>query len=258
MTRPTLDECRARLVACPVTESAALLAEFDADPRSGVRSLAAAHRARAARADAESGRLRALAVQQVSLHELGFAVVAGVDEVGRGALAGPVTAAAVVLDVDVLVTGLDDSKRLSPAKREQVAGEVATRATAWCVAHADAGEIDAVGIGAATRLAMRRAVAGLDRAVDHVLVDGNDVRIGFPATAVVGGDASCACIAAASVIAKVTRDALMVGMEQAHPGYGFAVNKGYGTGEHVEAIRRLGPSPVHRRSFAPCAQGPLF
>lgn len=246
------------LESCADEDLERLLRSFARDPRMGVRALASARRARLRREQAEIDRLVSLAAKQRELHEAGHAVVVGVDEVGRGCLAGPVSAAAVILDVDVLIEGLNDSKKLLPHKREEVAALVIERATVWNVAHATSEEIDVLGIGPATRLAWERAVFGLRTPVDHVLLDGNDARIPFPGTAVIGGDAKCACIAAASVVAKVTRDALMVQLDATHPGYGLAVNKGYSTSEHLEAIRRLGPSPVHRRSFAPCAQPPLF
>ena len=147
---------------------------------------------------------------QKALHAAGCAVVAGVDEVGRGALAGPVSAGAVVLDVGCTIEGLNDSKKLSPQRREQVAASVRGLASAFAVAHVQPAEIDAMGIGPASRLAMSRALDALDLAVDHVLVDGNDGRIGWPSTAVVRGDSLVACIAAASVVAKVERDEAML------------------------------------------------
>jgi ribonuclease HII len=195
---------------------------------------------------------------QVRLHGDGVRCVAGVDEVGRGALAGPLTLAAVVLSPETRIEGLDDSKRLSPARREVVAARIREDAVAVAVVHVDSSEIDAVGIREAVRLGMDRAVSALDLSVDHVLVDGNDARLALPATAVVGGDRLCACIAAASVVAKVTRDALMRDLAPDYPDFGFEINKGYGTPEHLEALVRCGPSAVHRRSFSPCAQPPLF
>ncbi len=259
MPRPTVQECRARLTGCPPEHLAALLEEYDEDPRSSVRALAVAARKSIARDAAESARLDSMMSAQDRLHEQGCAFVAGVDEVGRGALAGPVTACAVVLPAEARIVGLDDSKRLDPARRELVAARVRSVAIAVALHHSEAAEIDLVGIAEATRSAMRRAVHALGVAVDHVLVDGDDARIGHAATPVVRGDSSCACIAAASVIAKTERDALMVGLASQVPGYGLDVHKGYGTPEHLDALRRLGPSPIHRRSFGPCSgTGPLF
>jgi ribonuclease HII len=184
-------------------------------------------------------------------------LTAGVDEAGRGPLAGPVVAAAVILDVARPVAGLADSKALSPSRRESLAIEVRTSSVAWGLGWADAAEIDAINILQATMLAMRRAVEALKVAPAHVIVDGNrcpDLRgLPFECTveAVVKGDALVASVSAASILAKVARDAFMRELDARYPGYGLAVHKGYPTVEHVAALRRLGPSAVHRRSFAP-------
>lgn len=256
----TITEARARLASCPPADLDGLLRRLARDPRAGVRQLAAAARAHLNRALREGTRLEGLMTRQRELHAIGIAVVAGVDEVGRGALAGPVTACAVVLLHDCRIEGLDDSKRLAPDVRERIADVVRTRAVACCVAHADSVEIDRFGIGHATRLAWARALEGLDVDVDHVLIDGNDAgALGVPATAVVRGDSLVACIAAASVVAKVERDAFMACLALEYPAYGFEGNRGYGTPDHLAAIVEFGPSPVHRRSFAPCStQESLF
>lgn len=256
--RRSIAECRALLRSCAPDALDALLADFAADARSGVRALASARRKALARERLETDRLLWMTTRQRELHDRGFVLVAGIDEVGRGALAGPLTAAAVVLDLECVIGGLDDSKRLLPAKRRVLAEHIRSRARAFCVAHSTPAEIDGLGIGEAVRLAWRRAIEGLGIAVDHVLVDGNDDKTGRPSTAVVGGDATCACIAAASIVAKVERDSLMESLAGEHPGYGFDLNKGYGTREHLEAIALLGPSPIHRRSFSPCSQPHLF
>lgn len=258
MRRPSIEECRFLLESCHPAELDVLLQSLETDPRAGVRALAASRRRMLAAREAETARLGRLMAHQTRLVEEGHRVVAGVDEVGRGALAGPLTVAAVVLRTESRIEGLDDSKRLRPARREAVASLVRDDAVALAVVHVEAREIDAVGIREAVRLGMERAVRALDLAVDHVLVDGNDARMTFPATAVVGGDRLCACIAAASVVAKVTRDALMRTLAPEYPEYGFDLNKGYGTLEHLEALVARGPSPLHRRSFAPCVQPPLF
>ena len=257
---PSLATLRAGLAEASGDELAALLRALADDPRAGAQELLAATRARERRVEAESARLGLLMEMQRELHARGIAVVAGVDEVGRGALAGPVTAGAVILRADVRIDGLDDSKRLSRDARERVAARVREQALAWSVAHAGPDEIDAIGIGPATRLAWRRALEGLGTPFDHVLVDGNDGRgLGPAVTTVVRGDSLVACIAAASVIAKVTRDALMADLAIGYPGYGFEGNRGYGSPEHLERIRSVGPSDVHRRSFSPCSDwGALF
>lgn len=192
------------------------------------------------------------------LHEQGFTNVAGVDEVGRGCLAGPVVAAAVILPIDYgsrvgETTKIDDSKRLTPEQRKQTyATLTADLRVIWAVGLACVEEIDTMNILRASQEAMRRAVGALALAPSHALVDGLPFEpFPVPLKAVVGGDRRCLSIAAASVIAKVTRDRLMADLDQSFPGYGFADNKGYGTPSHLDALRRLGPSPHHRRTFSP-------
>jgi ribonuclease HII len=180
----------------------------------------------------------------------GLARVAGVDEAGRGPLAGPVVAAAVVLAPDAYIPGLDDSKRLTPRQRRALVEPIRRQSLAWSVAVVDAEVIDAINIAQATFLAMRRALEGLGCPVDHVLVDGFPIPgCPYPQQGVVGGDGLSNSVAAASVLAKVHRDALMEEYDRMYPGYGFAQHKGYPTEEHREALRRLGPCPLHRRSF---------
>ena len=178
--------------------------------------------------------------------------VAGVDEAGRGPLAGPVVAAAVILDPAVPIRGLDDSKRLSPRRRVDLDIEIRERAVSYAVARADVEVIDAINILQATMQAMREAVGRLDPAPRQVLVDGNRCPdLPCPVRAVVGGDATIAAISAASILAKVARDREMIEMDRRYPGYGFARHKGYGTRAHRDALLRFGPSPIHRLSFAP-------
>ncbi|TVP76503.1 MAG: ribonuclease HII [Gemmatimonadales bacterium] len=181
----------------------------------------------------------------------GVGWIAGVDEVGRGPLAGPVVAAAVILPRDVVVEGADDSKRLSGIRREQVARRIREQALAISAGAASVREIDRDGIAPATARAMERALAGLDPSPGHVVVDGLPVsRLPMEHTAVVGGDGSVHCISCASIIAKVLRDSLMRRLAVRYPGYGWERNAGYGTEEHRRALASLGPSPHHRRSFA--------
>ncbi len=178
--------------------------------------------------------------------------LAGVDEVGRGPLAGDVVAAAVVLAPDRPIAGLRDSKRLTETRRIELADEIRASAAAWCIARASVAEIDQLNILQASLLAMRRAVEGLDPQPGAVLVDGNRLpRWSYLAEAVVKGDDRVPAIAAASILAKVQRDAELVALEQEYPGYGFARHKGYPTAVHLEALQRLGVTDVHRRSFAP-------
>ncbi|CAA7615786.1 ribonuclease HII, degrades RNA of DNA-RNA hybrids [Candidatus Terasakiella magnetica] len=193
--------------------------------------------------------------------ELG-GIVAGIDEVGRGPLAGPVVAAAVILDPArlprTLLERLDDSKKLSKRLREELAELVPATATIG-FGEASVEEIDSINILQATFLAMRRAYDALGRAADHALVDGNrPPRLPCPIRCVIGGDGLSLSIAAASVVAKVRRDSLMADLARAHPGFGWERNAGYGTAEHLAALKHLGPTPHHRRSFAPVAQYMLF
>ena len=176
----------------------------------------------------------------------------GVDEAGRGPLAGPVMAAAVMLDPGRRIKGLRDSKKLTPAARERLADQIRTHALAWCVAEASVAEIDRLNILHATMLAMERAVAGLGRAPDEVWVDGNRCP-GWScrSRAVVGGDDSVASIAAASILAKTTRDHYMGELHRTYPDYGFARHMGYCTAAHLAALEAHGACPAHRRSFAP-------
>lgn len=195
---------------------------------------------------------------------IGDVLVAGVDEAGRGPLAGPVVVAAVVLDPDQPIEGLDDSKKLSEARREKLFPLIIARARAHCVVVIDTEEIDRINIFQATMKGMSRAVAGLKPAAVEALIDGNHLPkdLPCPGRAIVDGDALVPAISAASILAKVTRDRLMVAMDATHPGYGFAAHKGYSTPGHLAALKRLGPCPQHRRSFAPVRllldQGELF
>ncbi len=180
----------------------------------------------------------------------GFAAVCGVDEAGRGPLCGPVVAAAVILPEGYVPEGLDDSKKLSAKKRERLFDEITAHATAYAIAQSSVQEIDELGILEATLLAMRRAIAQLSPAPDLALIDGNIAR-GFdlPARPIIGGDALVPEIAAASILAKVTRDAICLDLDAEYPIYGIAKHKGYGTKAHMDALRAHGPSPIHRKKF---------
>jgi ribonuclease HII len=178
--------------------------------------------------------------------------VAGVDEAGRGPLAGPVIAAAVILDPDNPVSGLRDSKQLTPGRREALYLEITQKSLAWTTGRASVEEIDRLNILQATLLAMQRAVVMLTPPAQRVLVDGNRCpQLGCAVEAVVRGDSTVAAISAASIIAKVTRDREMVEMDRRYPGYGLARHKGYPSREHLLALQRLGVTPLHRRSYAP-------
>jgi len=179
-------------------------------------------------------------------------LVCGADEAGRGPLAGPVVAAAVILDPRRPIEGLRDSKQLSPARRAALAIEIRSRAIAWHVAASSVLEIDELNILQASLLAIRRAVEALEPAAQFALIDGNQLpRLAIPARAIIGGDATEPAISAASILAKTHRDALMRALDAEHPGYGFATHVGYPTPEHLARLRERGPCAAHRRSFAP-------
>ena len=185
-----------------------------------------------------------------ALHEKGLSLICGVDEAGRGPLSGPVVAGAVILPDGLVIEGLNDSKKLTEKKREQLYDIITEKALCWAVGMADEREIDEINILQATYCAMRRAVEGLSMVADYVLVDGNrDPGLGLPTTTLVGGDGKAACIAAASVLAKVTRDRLMVEYDEEYPAYGFAKHKGYGSKAHYIALLEEGPCPIHRMTF---------
>jgi ribonuclease HII len=194
---------------------------------------------------------------QGSLNFFHSNLMAGVDEAGRGPLAGPVVAAAVILNPQDPIAGLADSKKLSEARREKLFPQVKARSLAWAVAWSDADEIDSLNILHATMLAMRRSLLGLAVMPDHVQVDGNRcpslAGTGLSCTieAIVGGDALVPEISAASILAKVTRDRMMKGLDVVYPGYGFAGHKGYPTAAHRKCLEQIGPSPIHRRTFSP-------
>lgn len=193
--------------------------------------------------------------RRISIASYRVPLVAGIDEAGRGCLAGPVYAAAVILDHGHGIRGLDDSKKLKADVRETLFEQIRQRAVAFAIARAELAEIETLNILHATMLAMRRAVEALNPAPLHCLVDGNRLPVwSFSAEAVVEGDAIHAPIMAASILAKVARDREMQRLDADHPGYGFAQHKGYGTPEHLDALRRLGVCALHRMGFAPCAQ----
>lgn len=194
-----------------------------------------------------------MALEQTIENELraaGYSVICGVDEAGRGPLCGPVVAAACILPEGVVPDGLNDSKKLTPKRREALFDEICRVAVSFCIAEASVEEIDALNILEADLLAMRRAIAGLSVPADIALIDGNVARdFPIPAKAIVHGDALSPSIAAASVLAKVTRDRQCIELDRQYPQYGIAKHKGYGTRAHMDALRQYGPSPIHRKKF---------
>jgi ribonuclease HII len=194
-----------------------------------------------------------------ALRKSGLVRIAGIDEAGRGPLAGPVVAAAVMLPEGFRLSLVDDSKKLTPEEREEVFAEITVRTdVCWAVAVVEHEEIDRYNILRATHEAMRRAVLALAMQAEHALIDGLPVRpFPVPHTAIVKGDGQCKSIAAASIVAKVTRDRIMIRLDAEYPWYGFAQHKGYATELHLERLKVHGPCPIHRRSFLPVAQGLL-
>lgn len=230
-----------------------LLEALEADPRQGAKTLARRLRARQERNRAEGQRLRHLLRFETELWEQGYTHIAGVDEAGRGPLAGPVVAAAAILPRGWRLEGLDDSKRIGDeARREELASAIQKEAVAWAVGRAEAEEIDALNIRRASLLAMRRAVEALSVKPDHLLLDAFTLPdFPLPQRGIIKGDSLSMSIAAASVLAKTTRDRWMRELDARYPGYGLAEHKGYPTASHVQAIREKGVLPIHRRSFGP-------
>jgi ribonuclease HII len=256
LRRTSLAALRARAIALEgesaLSELAAALRE---DPRAGARALAKRCERRASDLRAEGERLALLFEIRRRLLERGARLVAGVDEVGVGPLAGPVVAAAVVLPEQPRLPGLDDSKKLARETRERLDDAIRRQAIDWAVGEIWPEEIDRLNIYQAGLLSMKRAVEALSRPPDHVLVDARTIPgIHVPQTSLVRGDSRDASIAAASIVAKVHRDAIMRRLHVRFPAYGFARNKGYPTPQHIEALQRVGASAVHRRSFAPVAR----
>jgi ribonuclease HII len=250
-----LAEIRARLEASGRVLTRKLLAALRLDARSGAQSLALEFERRERGALEERRRLSRLFALEEQLRAAGAGCIAGVDEVGMGPLAGPVVAAAVVLPAGARLPGLRDSKQLSAPARERLAAQIHALALELCVASVEPEEIDRINIYRAGLEAMRRAVSGLSRRPDRLLVDARTIPdIDVPQRALVRGDACVGSIAAASIVAKVDRDARMRRLDREFPGYGFARNAGYATAEHRRALEQRGPSAVHRRSFAPVAE----
>jgi ribonuclease HII len=225
------------------------------DARAGARAVYEAVLRRRRENRAEGQRLRHLLHYETALWAKGVERIAGVDEAGMAPLAGPVVAAAVILPKEFRPRGVDDSKQVDAAERARLAVEIKGAALCWAVGIASVAEIDTINIYRAGLLAMRRSIEGLSVRPEHVLLDARRVpEVKIPQDGIIHGDALSLTIAAASILAKTTRDALMAEYDAAHPGYGFARHKGYPTAEHFEALTRLGACPLHRRSFAPVRQ----
>jgi ribonuclease HII len=249
---PPLTELRHRYVELARPLPSAIEATLREDPRPGARAILDAVEKRRHARRAEGQRLRRMTRYEEELWRTGVVHVAGVDEAGMSPLAGPVAAGAVVLRVGARIPFVDDSKKLDRKMRERLADVIRVEAVAWAVAFAEHDEIDSINIYWAGLLAMRRAVLALAVPAQHLLLDARRLKdVELPQQRIVHGDAKSLSIAAASILAKVARDARMRELDALYPGYGFSRHKGYPVKEHVEALSRLGPCPVHRRSFAP-------
>ncbi|RKH15418.1 ribonuclease HII [Corallococcus sp. CA053C] len=253
LLRCSVSELTERFVAQAHPVPQGMLEALDADPRQGAQGLAKKLRSRQEKNRAEGQRLRHLLKFETELWEQGLLKVAGVDEAGMAPLAGPVVAAAAILPRGYRLRGLDDSKKiLDPDKREALAEALKRDVVAWAVGQAEVEEIDQLNIYHAGLLAMRRAVEGLGLTPDYVLVDARTIpQCAAPQRGIIKGDSLSLSIAAASVLAKTTRDRLMTELDARYPGYGLAAHKGYPTAQHVAAIQALGVLPIHRRSFGP-------
>lgn len=252
LARLSVTELRGRLLlhAEPLSEECERA--LHSDPRAGAREVARRIEGRRRANRVEGQRLRRLLRYEVELWDRGVTLVAGVDEAGMAPLAGPVVAGACILPHDYRPRGIDDSKQVDRAERERLALDIRQNAITWATARAEVEEIDSLNVYHAGLLALTRAVRALSVAPEHVLVDARKLpALGLPHTPIIHGDALSLTIAAASILAKTTRDALMCELDAIHPGYGFSRHKGYPTAEHFDALGRLGACPVHRRSFGP-------
>ncbi|GGE42015.1 ribonuclease HII [Pullulanibacillus camelliae] len=225
--------------------------QLESDERKGVKALLTQWEKRQAKQQVLIERYERMLSFEEGLYDKGYAQVAGIDEAGRGPLAGPVVAAAVILDREIPIIGVNDSKQLSRKQRQRLYEEIQEKALAVGVGLASSQEIDTVNIYQATKLAMQRAVQHLEVKPSYLLVDAMTVPLNIKQHAITKGDARSVSIASASIIAKETRDRMMEALDERYPGYAFTDHHGYGTKAHLEAIARLGPCPEHRKSFSP-------
>ncbi|HFI0724603.1 TPA: ribonuclease HII [Streptococcus suis] len=245
-----------------IKEVTALLAQVDSldspvwlelaqDERAGIRAAIKKRRKELEKEAAEDARLEAMLSYEKALYENGVELIAGIDEVGRGPLAGPVVAATVILPKGCKIRYLNDSKKIPKSKHEAIYQEVMDRAVAVGIGIKDAAVIDQVNIYEATKLAMLEALGQLSQEPEHLLIDAMKLDTSIPQTSIIKGDANSLSIAAASIVAKVTRDKMMADYAKEFSGYGFAKNAGYGTAEHLEGLNKLGITPIHRKTFEP-------
>lgn len=246
----TIKEIKARLgevwaLSDPVFE------ELANDSRSGVQAALKKRQAELLKDEAENQRLEAMLIHEKALYAQGIHLIAGIDEVGRGPLAGPIVAAAVILPKDCKIKGLNDSKQIPKSKHQAIYDEVLSQALSVGIGIRDHDVIDQINIYQATKEAMLEALSQLDLQPEHLLVDAMTLDVATAQTSLIKGDSLSLSIAAASILAKVTRDQIMAQYDQVYPGYDFAANAGYGTAKHLAGLKKLGVSPIHRRSFEP-------
>ncbi|MCL6472526.1 MAG: ribonuclease HII [Firmicutes bacterium] len=255
IARKTIPEIKKIIDAASEGRQVELFSQLLDDPRAGVRKLLKAYRSEKARLEATKNAYEELTRFERKLYSQGFKMIAGVDEAGRGALAGPIVAAAVILPEQSQLYGIKDSKLLSPEKREILYEKIINTAIAWNVVRIEHYDIDANGIQWANLRSLEMAALGLNPAADYILSDGFDIKtLTIPHLAITKGDNLSVSIAAASIIAKVTRDRIMQAYHAEYPQYGFDQHKGYGTLLHKKAIEKYGPAPIHRKYFAPVAE----
>lgn len=250
MSKQTVQEIKSRLQCDQLSSTE--LDQLRQDRRVTVRKLVSAYERKIEKSRLEQARLDKMWKWEKSYYHRGYQAVAGIDEAGRGPLAGPVVAAAVILPLDFDVTGMNDSKKLSESERKDLRKRIEQKATGIGIGMVDAAYIDQHNILQATLQAMRLAVKAIQPQVDYLLIDALTIpKVSLPQQRIIKGDQLSHSIAAASIIAKTTRDEWMAQADEKYPEYGFAKHKGYGTTDHLETIKKWGPSPIHRRSFAP-------
>ena len=246
----SITEIKAILANCPITELLEKCKEFEADERKGVQSALASARKKYDKYMKEQERLEEILTYEREGYALGYEYIAGIDEVGRGPLAGPVVAAAVILPKDCKIEGVNDSKKLSEKKREELYDVILEKAVSYGIGVVSNERIDEINILQATYEAMREALSKLTPPAEYILADAVTIpMISAPQKGIIKGDAKSMSIGAASIVAKVYRDRMMVEYDKIFPGYGFASNKGYGAAEHIDGLHRQGVTPIHRRSF---------
>lgn len=245
----TVSELQEMLATASGQDIPRIIAGVEQDPRKGVRQMVQRYMCRMEKERAEEQRLHKMWERERTLCQAGYTSIAGIDEVGRGPLAGPVVAGCVILPLECSLPGLNDSKKVSPSERVILANMIKNKALAWGIGMVDHQEIDRINILEATKKAMLAAIANMMITPDYLLIDAVTIATTLPQEGIIGGDGLSASIAAASILAKTYRDALMDMLHELYPVYGFKEHKGYGTPRHLEVLDKMGPCPIHRLSF---------